>query len=132
MQAVLKKLFFKGQAPALVLNAPPEAKALAAAFGPGALSRPKGKAAFALAYAVDKAAAAKLAKAAPKFLEEGALFWVAYPKGSSRKYKADINRDTLNTLMEGFGFDGVSLVALDEDWSAMRYKGGSWMSKRKS
>jgi len=119
---VLKKLFYKGQAPALVLDAPPEAKALLAAFKPAALQSPKGKAAFALAYCVDKAAAAKLGKAAPKFLEQGAVFWVAYPKGTSKKYKADIHRDTLNTLMEGFGFDGVSLVALDQDWSAMRYK----------
>jgi|ERR1700722_20383350 len=119
---VLKKLFFKGQAPALVLDAPAEAKALLAAFGPSVLTAAKGKAAFALAYAADKTAATKLAKAAPKFLEPGAVFWVAYPKGTSKKYKADINRDSLNTLMEGFGFDGVSLVALDEDWSAMRYK----------
>lgn len=123
MQAVLKKLFFKGQAPVLVLNAPPEAKALAAAFGPGALTQPaKAKAAFVLAYALDKSAATKLAKTAPKFLEDGAAFWVAYPKGTSKKYKSDINRDSLNALMEGDGFDGVSLVALDDDWSAMRYK----------
>ena len=122
MQAVLKKLFFKGQAPVLVLNAPPEAQALAAAFGEGSLSRPKGKAAFVLAYALDSAAAIKVAKAAPKFLEHGAVFWVAYPKGTSKRYRSDINRDSLNSLMEGYGFDGVSLVALDDDWSAMRYK----------
>ncbi|HTA17019.1 MAG TPA: hypothetical protein VK786_04670 [bacterium] len=122
MDPVLKKLFFKGQSPTLVLNVPTEAKPLLAAFGPSVLTAAKGKAAFVLAYTVDEAAATKLAKAAPKFLEPGAVFWVAYPKGSSKKYKADINRDSLNALMEGFGFDGVSLVALDEDWSAMRYK----------
>jgi hypothetical protein len=122
VQAVLKKLFFKGQAPVLVLNAPPEAQALLKAFGPAALKSPKGPAAFVLAYCVDQAAAAKLGKAAPKFLAEGAVFWVAYPKGTSKRYKADIHRDTLHALMERFGFDGVSLVALDEDWSAMRYK----------
>ena len=122
MQAVLKKLFYKGQAPALVLNAPPEAQALLKALGPAALTRPKGPAAFVLAYCADRAAATKLGKAAPKFLADGAVFWVAYPKGTSKRYQADIHRDTLNTLMEGFGFDGVSLVALDQDWSAMRYK----------
>jgi len=122
VEAILKKLVFKGQRPALVLHAPPEAQALTAAFGPQTLTSPKGPAAFVLAYCVDQAAAAKLGKAAPKFLADGAVFGVAYPKGTSKKYKADIHRDTLNTLMEGFGFDGVSLVALDEDWSAMRYK----------
>ena len=34
----------------------------------------------------------------------------------------DYNRDTGNALMEKHGFTGVSLVALDEDWSAMRFK----------
>jgi hypothetical protein len=121
-EAVLKKLFFKGQTPILVLNAPTEAKALLAAFGPKVLTLAKGKAAFVLAFAANKAEAAKIGKAAPKFLESGAVFWIAYPKGSSKKYKADINRDSLNELIEGFGYDGVSLVALDEDWSAMRYK----------
>jgi hypothetical protein len=121
-EAILKKLFFRGQTPAMVLNAPPEAKPLVAAFGPVVLEAAKGQAAFALAYAVNRAAAARIAKAAPKFLKDGAVFWVAYPKGTSKKYKADINRDSLNAFMRGFGFDGVSLVALDEDWSAMRYK----------
>jgi hypothetical protein len=121
-EAILKKLVFKGQAPVLVLNAPPEAKSLVAAFGPAVHTAAKGPAAFVLAYTPDRAAAVKLGKAVPKFLEDGAVFWVVYPKGTSKKYKADINRDTLNALMEGFGFDGVSLVALDEDWSAMRYK----------
>ncbi|HXB96902.1 MAG TPA: DUF3052 domain-containing protein [bacterium] len=119
---ILKKLFYKGQAPALVLHAPAEGQALLAALGPGALTSPKGRAAFVLAYCVDRVAAAKLGKAAPKFLADGAVFWVAYPKGASKRYQSDIHRDTLNALMEGFGFDGVSLVALDADWSAMRYK----------
>jgi hypothetical protein len=119
---ILKKLFYKGQAPVLVLNAPPEAKALLAAFGPGVLTSPQGPAAFVLAFCADRAAAAKLGKAAPKFLAPNAVFWVAYPKGTSKRYKADIHRDTLHGLMEGAGFDGVSLVALDDDWSALRFK----------
>lgn len=120
VDAVLKKLFYKKQSPVRVLNAPSEAKALEKALKPEAGA--KGKAAFALAFAADKAAAIRIAKAAKKTLQDEAVFWVAYPKGSSKKYKADINRDSLNTLMAEYGFDGVSLVALDEDWSAMRYK----------
>ncbi|MEO7034832.1 MAG: hypothetical protein ABI548_13065 [Polyangiaceae bacterium] len=33
-----------------------------------------------------------------------------------------MNRDSLHALMAKHGFDGVSLVALDADWSAMRFK----------
>jgi len=36
--------------------------------------------------------------------------------------RADINRDTGHARMKTHGFDGVSLVALDADWSAMRFK----------
>jgi len=58
---------------------------------------------------------------APK-LAEDAPFWFAYPKKSSKKYKADIHRDRgWNTLGE-FGFEGVRLVAVDDDWSALRFR----------
>lgn len=120
MQVILKKLFYKGQAPVLVLNVPAEGAALAKALGAKAS---KGEAAFILAYAKDMAAAEKAAKTASKQLAEGGIFWLAYPKGSSKKYKgADINRDLGHARMGELGWDGVSLVALDDDWSAMRFK----------
>lgn len=47
---------------------------------------------------------------------------MAYPKGTSKEYrKADINQDTVHALMAKHGFTGVSLIALDDDWSAMRF-----------
>jgi hypothetical protein len=64
-----------------------------------------------------------IAKTATGALADGALFWSAYPKGTSKKYKgADINRDTGHARMKKHGFDGVSLIAVDADWSAMRFK----------
>ena len=58
-----------------------------------------------------------------KSLEPDAIFWMAYPKGTSKRYKgADINRDTAHARMGKLGFEGVSLVAIDDDWSAMRFK----------
>jgi hypothetical protein len=120
MQAILKKLFYKGQSPVVVLNAPAEGAALAKALGAKAM---KGEAAFILAYAKDMASAEKAAKAALKQLADGGIFWLAYPKGSSKKYKgADINRDSGHAALAKLGWDGVSLVALDDDWSAMRFK----------
>ena len=119
MNPILKKLFFKGQSPILLLSAPPEFKAIAADFGVPLHTKPKAGYAFALAFAKSMSEA----KAMPKALEDKAVFWMAYPKGSSKKYKdADINRDTGHAMMQKNGFDGVSLVALDEDWSAMRFK----------
>jgi hypothetical protein len=123
MNAVLKKMHFKGQAPVLLLDAPPEFAPLAKGFGPGVLSAAKGKAAFILAFCKDQAQAKKAAAAAKRCLTEEGLFWLAYPKGTSKKYKSpDLNRDSGHALLQGLGFDGVSLVAIDSDWSSMRFK----------
>lgn len=123
MQAVLKKLFFKGQSPALVLNAPPEAKDLVKALGAETKEGAQGSAAFIVAFAPSMAVATKTAKVAAKALAEGGNLWVGYPKGSSKKYKgADLNRDTLHKAYEDLGFTGVSLIAFDDDWSLMRFK----------
>ena len=50
----------------------------------------------------------------------GAL-WVTYRKGSSR-VKTDVNRDTIRAYAQTLGLEGVSIFALDEDWSALRLK----------
>jgi hypothetical protein len=42
---------------------------------------------------------------------------VAYKKGDKQ-----LHRDTLWAAMEPLGFEGVSLVAVDDTWSAMRFR----------
>lgn len=49
------------------------------------------------------------------------LLWVAYPKGSS-KVKTDVNRDKLWAAVESTGWRPVRQVALDEVWSALRFR----------
>ena len=123
MNLVLKKMFYKGQSPVLLLNAPPEFAKVAADLEKPVLKAAKGTAPFILAFAASQAEAKKAAAVAAKAWEEGGSFWLAYPKGSSKKYKgADINRDSGHELLGKLGFDGVSLVAIDDDWSAMRFK----------
>lgn len=122
MDPILKKLFFKGQEPVLLLGLPPQLKKIEKPFGAKATAKPGGKYGFVLAFVKSMVEGEKLAKQLPKHLGEGAVLWVAYPKGTSRKFKSDYNRDTGHELMEKHGFDGVSLVSLDEDWSAMRFK----------
>jgi hypothetical protein len=47
---------------------------------------------------------------------------VAYPKGTSKKYKCEFNRDTGWSALGEFGLEGVRQVAIDEDWSALRFR----------
>lgn len=50
------------------------------------------------------------------------VLWFAYPKASSRKYRCDFNRDTGWDILGKFGFEPVRQVAVDEDWSALRFR----------
>jgi hypothetical protein len=50
------------------------------------------------------------------------LLWLAYPKGTSG-LKTDLGRDTLTPLTDRIaGLTGVTLVAIDATWSAMRLR----------
>lgn len=51
-----------------------------------------------------------------------ALVWIAYPKGTSKRYRCEFNRDTGWAALGRAGFEGVRQVAVDDDWSALRFR----------
>lgn len=125
MPSVFDKLNLKAQREILVVNAPasfePE---LAALTGVAVLRDPKKAKAvqFALAFATKQAEVDSLAKLLAAQAEGDALLWFAYPKGSSKKYQCEFNRDDGWAVLRGLGFDTVRQVAIDEDWSALRFR----------
>ena len=48
------------------------------------------------------------------------LAWIAYPKAG--KLGTDLNRDTLAAALAGEGIQPVRQVAIDETWSALRFR----------
>jgi hypothetical protein len=72
----------------------------------------------AVVFAEDAASARKLLSEHAADLTKPAAFWVAYPKGN----KADINRDTLWPIVAEFGLRPNSQVAIDDRWSALRFR----------
>jgi hypothetical protein len=56
---------------------------------------------------------------------EDTLFWISYPKQSS-KIKTDLNRDIGWEPLFLAGFRPVSAVAIDMDWTALRFRKGSF------
>jgi len=123
MDPILKKLMFRGQSPVLLVNAPAEFKSTAANFGVPVDEKPKRTYGFALGFVKSLAEADTLARSMRRSLDDKSVFWVAYPKGTSKKYKdVDINRDTGGACIGKHGFQGVAMVAIDEDWSAIRFK----------
>lgn len=51
-----------------------------------------------------------------------ATIWLCYPKASSKKYTCDFNRDTGFSSVGKYGFEPVRQVAIDEDWSSLRFR----------
>ena len=48
------------------------------------------------------------------------LAWIAYPKAG--KLGTDLNRDVLAALLTARGIQPVRQIAIDEEWSALRFR----------
>ncbi|MFE6223155.1 hypothetical protein [Streptomyces sp. NPDC057854] len=77
-----------------------------------------GDADVALAFAEDEAAARALLARHADALRQAPVAWIAYPKGN----RSDINRDTLWPLAAAFGLRPNAQVAVDDRWSALRFR----------
>jgi hypothetical protein len=51
----------------------------------------------------------------------GGRFWLAYPKKTGA-IRSDINRDTIWPVMRNAGWEANSQIALDDTWSALRFR----------
>lgn len=63
----------------------------------------------------------RLLQLAMDALKYDALFWISYPKRSS-KVTTDLSRDVLWELMADTGLRPVMQVSVDEVWSALRFR----------
>jgi hypothetical protein len=123
MTPLFKKMNLKDQREIVVLNAPASFEPELAALTGITVARKIPKSLdFALAFVTKQKdlddVSAKLAKAA----QGDAILWVAYPKGTSKNYTCDFNRDSGWTVLGQAGFEGVRMVAIDADWSALRFR----------
>ena len=64
----------------------------------------------------------KMIEGSASQLEGDALYWLCYPKKSSKKFKSDITRDDGWEAIAQYNMEPVKLVSIDEDWSAMRFR----------
>jgi hypothetical protein len=59
------------------------------------------------------------------------VIWFAYPKKSSKKYKTDISRDSGWQPLGNLGLEPVRQIAIDEDWSALRFRNPDFIKTMK-
>lgn len=80
------------------------------------------KAHFVLAFATKQEEVDTIAADFSTHSQDDAVLWIAYPKSASKRYKCDFNRDTGWKALGNAGFEPVRQVAIDEDWSALRFR----------
>src|SRR5512141_2379922 len=107
MASVFEKLNLKQHREILVVNAPPSFEPELIALERVTVLRDPKKASavhFALAFATTHAEVDKLSELLAARAEGDAVVWFAYPKGTSRRYRCEFNRDTGWQAMRGAGF----------------------------
>lgn len=126
MDPIFKKLNYKEQEKIIALGAPDSFKPNLEVMKSYAdikesLTGVK-KIAFALTFVTMQKEIDKLAPKVLKKAVDDAIIWFCYPKKSSKKYTCDFNRDTGWDILGEHGYEGVRMVAIDSDWSALRFR----------
>ncbi len=131
--AIFQKLNLKAQREIAVFNVPASFEAeLAQLKGIKILRDVRKPTAiqFALAFVMQQSELNRLSRIIADGSEGDALLWFAYPKASSKRYSCDFNRDTGWQVIRKAGFDSVRQVAIDEDWSALRFRRVEYVKTR--
>jgi len=85
---------------------------------------------FSLAFVTRQTEVDALAPQIASRAQGDATVWFAYPKGTSKKYECDFNRDTGWDALKAAGFDTVRAIAIDEDWTALRFRRKEYIKSR--
>jgi hypothetical protein len=121
----VKKLLLKPGNRFLLLNAPEGYLALLGELPQGVIlwqevSGP-GNYDLVQVFVRSKAEAEAFWKTATEAVRPGGILWMSYPKKTS-SIKTDINRDAGWESLKAAGWDTVAAVAIDDTWSALRFK----------
>lgn len=126
MTPLFKKLQFKDQECVLVMNAPSSfEKELTDISVFTAIAKEitkDSKIEFAIIFVLTQKQIDNSIKLIFPTLHADAILWFCYPKGTSKKYSCDFNRDTGWGTLGKYDLEAVRQVAIDEDWSALRFR----------
>ena len=77
---------------------------------------------FVIAFTTTQAEVDDATVAVAESMTGDGILWLAYPKVSSKRYACEFNRDTGWAKLGELGFELVRQVAIDADWSALRFR----------
>lgn len=126
LDPVFKKLNYKDQSTLYIIDAPdsftPNVKTMEAFAAVKTSLTGAKQVNFILAFVKTQRQIDGMATKVLQLLADDVVLWFAYPKGTSKKYTCDFNRDTGWNAFGAAGFEPVRMVAIDEDWSALRLR----------
>lgn len=127
-----RKLRLAAGTRALLVNAPKGYRAALDPLPEGArvVTSGKGPFSFVHVFARDIAELERLIPRVVKALEYDGVLWMSYPKGTS-EMASDLKRDSAWEAFKKHDLRPVSQVAIDETWSAMRFRPVQEMKTRK-
>lgn len=76
---------------------------------------------FALVFAISQKQLTDILRDVIPALHNESKLWIAYPKVSS-KIVSDLSRDCSWDFILNYGYEAVSMIALDNTWSGIRFK----------
>ena len=131
MTSIVRKLGLKPGMRALVLGAP---SGYMKSFAPlpervVVSENVKGTHGFVQMFATKKTEIEKSKKKLLESADPGALVWITYPKKTSG-VESDLSREAVWAAMEGTGWRPVSQIAIDDVWSALRFRPMEDVKKR--
>ena len=85
---------------------------------------------FALVFAVNHRQLVGILQEVIPALQDDAKFWIAYPKLTS-KIASDLSRDKNWDFVADYGYEAVRMIALDNVWSAARFRKADREVKKK-
>jgi hypothetical protein len=132
--SVFDKLNLKSQREILILAAPASFEPAIQNLSGVAILRDARKAEsieFAIAFVTRRAEVDAAVKQIVPKTEGDVVLWFAYPKGTSKRHASEINRDSGWESLQSAGFETVRLVAIDEDWSALRFRRKAYVGGKK-
>jgi hypothetical protein len=121
-KTVAQKLFIRENFTVLLLDAPKGYKQTLGELPAGARIVAKATKPVDLIqlFATNKAEMTALFRKAKPLLKEGGLLWATYPKAG--QLATDLKREVVWECAEVVGMDCVSQIAVDDVWSALRFK----------
>jgi tRNA G10 N-methylase Trm11 len=133
MTPLFKKLQYKNEHTIVVLNAPAsftaELKPMKEIAKIVTKVSEKTSILFMIAFATKQHEIDAFVEAISTKLDGDAKVWFCYPKGSSKKYICDFNRDTGWASVAKINLEPVRQIAIDEDWSALRFRKVGFIKK---